>query len=246
MRIALMADIHANREAFDACLAHARGHGVDRYVFLGDYVGYGADPVWVVDRVMAMVADGAIAILGNHDHAVADERETMNPNALLAIAWTRNQLGATARSFLATLPAMAEDEDRRYVHADGQPPRRWLYITDANDAARCLGATHAPVTFCGHVHVPGIFGVTATGKITSFRPIAGMPVPLLRQRRWVGVLGSVGQPRDGIAAACYAIYDTARGEIAYQRVPYDIAAAAAKIRAAGLPEALAARLAEGH
>ena len=246
MRIALMADIHANREAFEACLAHADAREIDRLVLLGDYVGYGADPVWVVDRVMALVADGATAILGNHDHAVADDRENMNPNATLAMAWTRGQLGPAARSFLATLPTSVEDEDRLYVHADGQPPKRWLYVTDADDAARCLGANHAPVTFCGHVHVPAIFGVTATGKITNFRPVAGIPVPLLRQRRWLGVLGSVGQPRDGIAAASYAILDTQRAEITYHRVPYDIAGAAAKIRDAGLPEALAARLASGH
>jgi predicted phosphodiesterase len=52
VRFALLSDIHANIEAFDACLAHARARGVDRLALLGDFVGYGADAAAVVDTVM--------------------------------------------------------------------------------------------------------------------------------------------------------------------------------------------------
>ena len=107
------------------------------------------------------------------------------------------------------------------------------------------GLTRAQLTFCGHVHVPSLYGISVTGKITTFRPVPGVAVPLQRQRRWFVVLGSVGQPRDGNPASCYAMLDTARAEITYLRVPYDIDSAAAKIRAAGLPDALAARLRRG-
>src|SRR6266511_814872 len=98
MLIALMSDIHANREAFSACLAHAASYPVDRYVFLGDYVGYGADPGWAVDTVMDHVERGAIALLGNHDEAISAARVQMNEVALAAIEWTRTRLDADRKS----------------------------------------------------------------------------------------------------------------------------------------------------
>ncbi|MCC6468205.1 MAG: metallophosphoesterase family protein [Alphaproteobacteria bacterium] len=246
MLIALMADIHANREAFAACLAHAREHGAERHVFLGDYVGYGADPAWVVETVMQHVASGSTAILGNHDHAIGEPRETMNPNAQIAIQWTRGQLSPSARSFLDHLPVHAEEGDRLYVHADGRIPQQWRYVTDRDDAARCFEGHAAQWIFCGHVHVPALFGITATHKLLHFQPVAGVPVPLSPQRRWLAVLGSVGQPRDGNAASSYALLDLAKNELTYMRVAYDIERAAAKIRDAGLPEALAHRLSLGR
>jgi diadenosine tetraphosphatase ApaH/serine/threonine PP2A family protein phosphatase len=246
MRIALLADIHANREALAACLAHAEGRGAERFVFLGDYVGYGADPVWVVEAVAARAAKGAIAILGNHDHAVADPREGLNEAARVAMDWTRGQLGAEARAFLAALPVRAAEDDRLYRHAAGTPPKRWSYVYDRDDARHSLAIDGARVTFMGHTHVPALFGRAATGKMDHLQPTPGVAVPLLPRRRWVAVLGSVGQPRDGNPAAAYALLDTAANEIVFQRVPYDIDAAAAKIRRAGLPESLAARLARGR
>ena len=94
MLIALFADIHANRQAFSACLAQARDQGAERIVLLGDYVGYGADPEWAVTTVMELVDKGAVAVLGNHDSAVANPREQMNLEAQIAIEWTRGVLGA--------------------------------------------------------------------------------------------------------------------------------------------------------
>ena len=67
MRLALLSDLHANRQALDACLSHARSQGADRFAFLGDLVGYGADPVGVLDQVMALQAQGAWVLQGNHD-----------------------------------------------------------------------------------------------------------------------------------------------------------------------------------
>src|SRR5436305_11362330 len=89
--IAIFTDIHGNREALEACLAHARRHPIDRYVFLGDYVGYGADPGFVVDMVKDHAARGAITLLGNHDSAAIGAPERMNDQAMLAIEWTRRQ-----------------------------------------------------------------------------------------------------------------------------------------------------------
>jgi diadenosine tetraphosphatase ApaH/serine/threonine PP2A family protein phosphatase len=246
MLIALMSDIHANREAFSACLAHAARYPVDRYVFLGDYVGYGADPGWAVDTVMDHVERGAVAILGNHDEAISAARVQMNEIALAAIEWTRDRLDAGQREFLAGLPLTMEEADRLYVHASAWAPAAWHYVMDAYEARQSLAATARRVTFCGHVHVPELYHLGAAAKIGAFTPVAGVDIPLLRRRRWLAVMGAVGQPRDGLPAACYAVLDEQESTLTYVRVPYDIARAAAKIRAAGLPPILAARLEQGY
>jgi predicted phosphodiesterase len=170
MRIALMSDIHANREAFDACLVHARAAGVERHVFLGDFVGYGADPEWVVGTVMELVEDGAIAIAGNHDRAVGIERGGMNDIARRAIDWTRGRLDVAAAAFLARLPLAIEDEDRLYVHADASAPAQWRYVEDRATAAASLAATRQRVTFCGHVHVPMLFDEDGGGPLADGTP----------------------------------------------------------------------------
>lgn len=249
MLIALMADLHANREAFAACLAHAERAGAERLVVLGDIVGYGADPEWVTETVMGLVSRrGAVALLGNHDEAtVGRGRGGMNAAAEAVAAWTRSRLSSEASGFLASLPLEIWDEDRLYVHADASDPGRWRYVLEAEDARRSLeAATEAQATFCGHTHVPRLFCITAAAKLTSFTPVPDIPVPLVRPRQWLAVLGAVGQPRDGNPAACYGMLDTSRGELAWVRVPYDVGTAAEKIRAAGLPESLALRLHRGR
>jgi len=242
-----MADIHANREAFEACLAHAASLRVERIVFLGDYVNYGADPDWVVGAIMDRVAKGeAVAVLGNHDAAVGAKNETMHAPAEAALEWTRNQLGADQRAFLAGLPLMVEEGDCLYVHAEASAPAKWAYVTEARDALRSLKATRRRVTFCGHVHRPMIYNLSETLKAGTFRPVAGIGVPLLPQRRWLAVVGSVGQPRDGNPAACWSLVDTARAEVTTHRVPYEVEEAARKIRRAGLPEMYSERLRWGQ
>src|SRR4029434_10915770 len=103
MLIALLADIHANREAMSACLADAENATVDRYVILGDLVGYGADPGWVVDRVAEMAGAGAGVLRGNHDAAVIDPSEGMVAEAQVAIDWTRSVLDDAQKALLAKL-----------------------------------------------------------------------------------------------------------------------------------------------
>ena len=245
MLIALFADIHANRQAFAACLAHARGLPAQRLVLLGDYVGYGADPEWTVATVMDLVDHGAMAVRGNHDNAVGDPRETLNVEAQVAMEWTRGELGIAERRFLRELPLTLRDDDRLYVHADAAEPESWRYIKDADGAARSMNATSARVTLCGHLHRPGLYTIGSGGGVTGFRPVAGTPIPLLSGRRWLAVLGSVGQPRDGNPSACYALLDTERYELTFCRVPYDFDEAGRRIRDRGLPVWLADRLARG-
>jgi diadenosine tetraphosphatase ApaH/serine/threonine PP2A family protein phosphatase len=245
MLIAILSDIHANREAFEASLAQARAAHAERFVILGDIVGYGADPQFCTEKTMELAAAGAIVIRGNHDQAVGDPDNGMNSSARAAIDWTRWQLGPEARAFLAALPLEQSEDDRLYVHADATAPARWNYVTDSQDARRHLMATPASVSFCGHIHRPALYGLSDAGKVTAFTPRTMAAVPLPSQRRWLGVMGSVGQPRDGNPMAAWGLYDTKTRELRYMRTAYDIDSAAAKIRAAGLPESLATRLERG-
>jgi diadenosine tetraphosphatase ApaH/serine/threonine PP2A family protein phosphatase len=245
VRLAIFADIHANRQAFSACLDVARAKGAERFVCLGDIVGYGADPEWAVDTVMALVDDGALAVLGNHDHAIGTPSESMNVVATAAIEWTRGRLSAPQRRLLSELPLTLREEDRLYVHSEASNPAQWRYVRDTPDAARSIAATDAHVTFCGHIHRPALYSMSSAAKMTSFVPTCDVPVQLLNGRRWLAVLGSVGQPRDGDPAASFAMLDTMSREITYCRVPYDVEAAAERIRANGLPHSLADRLLVG-
>ncbi|HLX17008.1 MAG TPA: metallophosphoesterase family protein [Bradyrhizobium sp.] len=246
MLLALFADIHANRQAFTACLDFAWAHGAERIVCLGDYVGYGADPEWTVETVMGLVENGALAVRGNHDSAVGTPAETMNAQAQAAIEWTRGRLSASQRRFLADLPLTLQDDDRLYVHSEASSPAKWRYVQSTADAGRSLMATTAHVTFCGHIHKPALYSISVTGKMTSFVPTSGVTMQLLHGRRWLTVLGSVGQPRDGDPAASFAMFDTASREITYCRVPYDVGTAAERIRDNGLPNWLADRLLVGR
>ena len=246
MLLAVFADIHANRQAFSACLDFARARGAERIICLGDYVGYGADPEWTVETVMGLVESGAMAVRGNHDNAVGTPSESMNAEAQAVIEWTRGRLSAEQRRFLSELPLVLQEEDRLYVHSEASNPSKWRYVQNTPDAARSIIATEAHATFCGHIHRPALYSMSVTAKMTSFIPTADVPVQLSGGRQWLAVLGSVGQPRDGDPAASFAMFDTGSGQITYCRVPYDVEAAAMRIRENGLPHWLADRLLLGR
>jgi predicted phosphodiesterase len=244
--IAILSDIHANREAFEACLDAVSRDGADRLVLLGDIVGYGPDPEWCVDKVRHLITDGALVVRGNHDEAASKGPQSMTTNARIAMDWTRKRLDAEARDFLGMLPMRVDDEDRLYVHAEASAPAAWHYVFDSDDARRHLAACQALVSFCGHTHCPALHCLSAMGRVTSFTPSTPEPIQLTRQRQWLAVMGSVGQPRDGNPAAAYGLYETETRELRFCRVAYDNEATASKIIKAGLPVALAARLIEGQ
>jgi diadenosine tetraphosphatase ApaH/serine/threonine PP2A family protein phosphatase len=246
MKIAVLADIHGNLEALRACLAHAEHEGAGLYVFLGDLVGYGADPVACLGLLAEHAAKGALLVRGNHDEAALGGLcENMNFIAREATYWTRAQLGRSERDFLASLPYTARRDDLLFVHASANAPQQWDYITSSLGAGRCMDAAQASVSFAGHVHHPSLYFAAGSG-VHHFQPVAGVPIPLTGRRRWLAIAGSVGQPRDGNNAAAYALYDEEERMLKYFRVPYDHMTAARKILAAGLPERLALRLQRGE
>jgi diadenosine tetraphosphatase ApaH/serine/threonine PP2A family protein phosphatase len=250
MLIALLTDIHSNREAFDACRDEARRLGAETFVYLGDLVGYGADPAYVVDAVAQDVARGALCVMGNHDLAtVAPGSPRMNDGARRAVEWTARRLDAPQQAFLRALPftarlAGAKGLDALFVHGEASAPQRYIYVQSSEDATISMDSTKAHVTFCGHVHRPRLYYRSPGAPAISFGP-SELPTPLSRSRRWLATLGSVGQPRDGDPRAAFALYDLDRAVLTFRRVEYDVDTAAAKIKTGGLPAFFAERLFEG-
>jgi diadenosine tetraphosphatase ApaH/serine/threonine PP2A family protein phosphatase len=242
MRCAILGDIHANLQALEAVLADAREYGCGEFYTLGDVVGYNANPAECLEIVRAL--PGA-CILGNHDQAAADERPLgdFSPEATASIEWTRRQLNPEQKSWLASLRVQRQIRRITLVHATLDSPLSWGYIRTAHDAAMSLACQSTPVCFIGHTHVPKAFA-KGNGEILLFGN-EGEGVQLPMDQKLLINAGSVGQSRDGDPRAAYMIYDEESSGLWLRRVEYDIEAASAAVRAAGLPERLAERLYTG-
>lgn len=245
MVLALFADIHANLEALDSCLVHARARGATRYAFLGDLVGYGADPGAVIDIIADHSSRGAVVVRGNHDAAISGSRGYLNDAANAAIAWSRGVLSPGQRAFLEGLPLCVREGATCFVHASAVAPERWVYVDSAGAAELSARAAATPYTFSGHVHHQMLYGQGSGDRMIAFKPTPGVAIPIGSHRAWLAIVGSVGQPRDGDPSASYAIADLGAQSLTFHRVAYDHLEAARKIRAAGLPEMLAYRLERG-
>ncbi len=253
MRLALLSDLHANLRAFEACLAHARAQGADRFALLGDLVGYGAEPAAVVDLAMQLHREGALILQGNHDFMAVHGLPARPPanDAEAGVAWTRGQLSPAHRAFLEGLPMTQQVGDCLLVHATADDPTAWRYATTPPLVARSLEAAReqhgARCVFGGHVHEQRLWYAGRRGDLMPFDPPPGACVSLSKPRFWLATIGSVGQPRDGDTRAAYALYeDSPIPRLSFFRVHYDHAAAAEAVRASGLPVRLADRLLEGR
>jgi diadenosine tetraphosphatase ApaH/serine/threonine PP2A family protein phosphatase len=235
----IVSDIHANREALEAVLADARGK-YDRIVCLGDLAGYGADPNFTVEWARA---DASAIVRGNHDKLCAglESFYSYRPAARAAAEWTVNALTAENRAYLERLPrGPLPYEGFDLVH--GSPIDEDEYLMSAGDVAAIHNEIDTPLSFFGHTHVQGGFFIARN----SVKPIDRHRVLELEGHyTYLVNPGSVGQPRDGDPHAAYAIYSPKDRVVEFRRVAYDAAAAAQKIRAAGLPESLASRLLSG-
>ena len=250
MKLALLSDIHANIQALDACLEHARAQGAQQFALLGDLVGYGADPLAVLDCVQALAAGGALIIKGNHDEmAVTPPAEVQHVGSSTA-AWTHAQLSPDQRLFLDQLPLTVQRGAVLLVHASVNNPERWRYVTDERSAGASLDAAadrpEVRYVFGGHVHHQTLYYRGAGAGLMAFKPTPGVAVPVPKHRHWLATVGSVGQPRDGHPQAMYALFDLDKAQLTFQRVSYDHHAAAAAIRQAGLPAYFADRLETGR
>jgi diadenosine tetraphosphatase ApaH/serine/threonine PP2A family protein phosphatase len=247
MRLALLSDIHSNIQAFDACLSHARARGARQFALLGDFVGYGGDPQAVVAQVQALVGQGAWVIKGNHDAMALKPPVCVKTMGESSAAWTHAQLDPAQLAFLDNLPYTLELGSTLLVHGSAHLPEQWRYVQDTLTARASLDAA-APMrhVFGGHVHFQTLYGRTDGLHPSRYGFIPGAPVPVPAARQWLATLGSVGQPRDGNPHAMYAVFDTERFELTFERVDYDHAKAAESVRRAGLPDFFAERLELGR
>jgi diadenosine tetraphosphatase ApaH/serine/threonine PP2A family protein phosphatase len=214
--------------------------GVDAVLVMGDVVGYGPDPNAVVARLRA---EGVRAVQGNHDRAVQDPTvlDWFNAHAAAALEWTRGVLSGENARYLARLPVQRRVGPHRVVHGSPRQEYLWEYILEVGQAREILDGLGERLCFFGHTHLPRIF--SREGEV--------IPEPA-RASRWYPLVqpalvnpGSVGQPRDGIPDAAFAVVDLDGPAVQFHRVAYDIPATQAKILAAGLPEVEAYRLALG-
>lgn len=243
MKFALISDIHANLEALEAVVDDARTCGVDRFICLGDIVGYGSDPGVCLEAIKDL--DCIAIIQGNHDVYAADERDlsSFNPLASRATIWTREQLTDDQRAWLAKLPLEARlGEDVSLVHATPGEPESWAYVRFHDEGFYAIQAQATRLCFYGHTHIPMAFQLI-DGEVRQRDDGA---YDLTVGARWLINVGSVGQPRDGDWRAAWSLLDLDAERVDLRRVEYDLVTCQQKIVAAGLPPRLAERLAQGR
>lgn len=239
MRYAVIADIHANLEAFEVVLADSKDQKCTHYCCLGDVVGYNANPKECLDIVRSM---GMPCVKGNHDEYCSSEEdlEGFNPHAAEAVNWTRKQLSPEDRKWLRDLKYVRLVASFSIVHATLDGPQRWGYVFDKLAAAASFTYQNTSVCFFGHTHVPVAFvrdSMVRGGTYSKFKVEPG--------KKYFVNVGAVGQPRDGNPKAGYVIYDMNEGTIELRRLDYDIPKAQKKIMEVGLPQRLADRLSLG-
>jgi len=246
MRHLILTDIHGNIDALEAVLRDASGR-YDEVVCCGDLVGYGACPIEAIEWIRQ---EATCIVRGNHDRALWEDglKETFNHAAQRAIEWCLEVLGPGDLEWLRELPAGPLWLDG-FGLAHGSPADEDDYLTLTADVTGLDRYFEDKLLFFGHTHIQGGWSWQRGG-------IQPMSVPGARETQRVLDLdpdylylinpGSVGQPRDRDPRAAYAIWDSTDRLLTLRRVVYDIRAAQGRIRAAGLPDSLAVRLAAGR
>ncbi len=246
MRVLVLSDIHGNLQALQAVLAAAGDF--DQLWNLGDAVGYGANPNQVIDILRERAA---LNVRGNHDRVCAGLTSSVgfNPVAAQAADWTRATLTEGNLQWLREVPKGPVRATAEATCAHGSPLHEDHYILSMRDAWTPLQRMETGLTFFGHTHLQGGF-VQQGAEWEELRPLCGSDgeceLTIPPGARMLVNPGSVGQPRDRDMRAAFAIYDSEAQTITFHRVAYDLAGAQSAIRAAGLPERLAARLETGR
>jgi len=241
MRYAILSDIHGNLEAFQAVLNALSEERIDSCLFLGDVLGYGADPKECIKLLKLL--NPVVSIAGNHEWGVLDKTDILyfNDVAKEAILWTKKAIDNDDIEYIKSFSLVYEDEKMTLVHGTLNMPEEFYYIFDVEDAYVTMSQMKNALCFVGHSHVPGIFA----SDHTKVEYLEKMDIRVDYERRYLINIGSIGQPRDGDPRASFAIYDDEEFKIEIKRTEYDIRKAQEKIIKAGLPSQLAERLAEG-
>ncbi len=218
MRYAIVSDLHANLQAWDATLLDIRNIGVDSIICLGDIIGYGPNPAEVFASAYANINH---FVLGNHDAVVCGKMNSnlFNDKARQLIIWTHSQLGGNAIKFLQTLPLTLDGGIFRCSHGEFSKPSAFNYVIEPADAISSWNHTDNKLLFVGHTHVPEIFLLGQSGTPHVVPP---QDFELEDGKRYLINVGSIGQPRDTDTRACYCIYDTDDNSVIWRRIPFDI------------------------
>ena len=245
MRALVVSDLHANAEALRAVLSRVRRKKFDTVICLGDFVGYGAQPNQVLDRMRTFRAR-KLFIRGNHDRVCSGigDANGFNHAARESALWTRHHLSAPNRRFLRDLP-IGPLICGGVMLCHGSPYDEDEYVFNLHHASQVLELFRSPIILFGHTHLPAVFSVDRVGGVDGFAVRHDALVRLDPSKRYLINPGSVGQPRDRNPDAACLIIDTDRPSVQFFRVPYDVSMTQESIRRAGLPDVLAARLQYG-
>jgi len=231
MRYAVVSDIHANLQAWDAVLLDIREQDVNCIICLGDIVGYGPNPVEVLESVHSNVD---YIILGNHDAVVCDKMSAslFNDAAAEIINWTKKALNKNAVSLFKKLPLSLTGKNFRCCHGAFVAPGKFDYIFTEEDALESFSEVSEQLLFCGHTHLPGLFVLGNSGRAHY---LEAQEFRMEKSKRYIVNVGSVGNPRAGAPKATYCIYDADEGDIFWRNVRFDLYAYKKALVDKGLP-----------
>ncbi len=241
MKLAILSDVHGNLDALESVIKDFQREGADHVAFLGDAVGYGAEPNECLARIRELTQ---WVVAGNHDWGAVGltDIEGFNPAAHAAIVWTGQTLLAENAEYLRGLRLSLKKEGITFVHASPENPGEWHYLITFPEAEEGFRALAGDLAFIGHSHRPLALAMGPNGEVGV---VDRDRFSLIRGVRYIINVGSVGQPRDGNPDAAYGLYDDSKKEFILKRLPYNIQAARKKILEAGLPPFLARRLSGG-
>jgi len=241
MRYGIFGDIHSNLEAFQEVKKAYKNENIDRYICVGDIVGYGVDPHSCIEEVKKLKVK---TVCGNHDRASAGllSQDSFNKLAREAVRWTEGALSREEKEYLKSLTFVVNEENFSVVHGSLDMPDFFYYITDSVSAYWCFRKMEKDICFVGHSHVPVIFSMEEDEIKSSLEK----SIKLKPRVRYIVNVGSVGQPRDGNPMASFSVFDSDRMTVEVKRVDYDVESAKNKILKAGLPERLGYRLLQGR
>ena len=242
MRYGIFSDVHSNLEALEAVINAYKYEAIDKYLCVGDVVGYATNPNECIEKVKHLAM---ITVAGNHGWGSVDKIGLgyFTPNAKKGVFWTRQNLEEESRYFLEALKLTYQNEDLTLVHGTLDNPQEFKYLTDGYLAQESFKLLETRICFVGHTHKPGTFIQEETGLIGYARDTL---IRIKDEFKYMVNVGSVGQPRDRNPQAAYCIYDTDKKEVQIKRINYDIEAARKKIISAGLPQYLGDRLLVGR
>lgn len=244
MKYLVFSDIHSNLEAFEKLISHKAFKEADKYLFLGDLVGYGADPNDTISLFRKI--KNLYFIRGNHDKVISDIESSslFNPVAAFSAEWSKVQLSEENRTFLKNFEKGPKIVDHFITICHGSTFDEDYYVFSIFEAVESFKFMKTSIGFFGHTHFPVIY-LQRNNKINVIPLGDSKKIKLDPNTRYFINPGSIGQPRDKNPSSGFILFDSDKREINFYRFEYNVKKTQKKIRNAGLPELLASRLESG-